>query len=153
MKLPAPYGGQLSLPCHNCPLIDHILCHMNSILATISYIFNIRCQIFHLRHGGSSVSILSSSLTKTRPRLFSSHTCLLSRLFHVPWFYYPNIVRGWVKNLKLFNIQFYPVSCYLSHISLNIFLSTLFSVTHSLYSSLNKRETESYTHIKQQAIL
>jgi hypothetical protein len=79
-----------------------------------------------------------------------SHTCYMSHAPHHPWFVHPNNIWWSVQVMKLHIMQSSPVFCHsplLRSKCPNILLSTLFSNTLNLCSSL-VWETKFHTHTK-----
>ena len=77
------------------------------------------------------------------------HVCYMSHPSNSSWFDHTNIWWG-VGDHKIPHYVFFPTPITLSLLGPNIFLSTLFLNTLSLYSSFNMR-TKFQTHTKQEA--
>jgi hypothetical protein len=76
---------------------------------------------------------------------FLTHACHIPSLPYSPLFDLPYDIWWWVNIMKLPILQLFPLSCYFIQ-GPNICLSTLFSNTSSLFSSLNVRSQLSYPY-------
>jgi hypothetical protein len=69
----------------------------------------------------------------------------MSHPSHSSWFYHANNI-GWVRIIQLRMTQLPPLPCYPALLGPNILLSTLFSNTLSLHSSLNVSDQVSHPY-------
>jgi hypothetical protein len=97
-----------------------------------------------------SIWILSCFLRispqKPSMQLSSTHTCYMSRPSHSSWLFHPNNI-GWAVQIissPLFSCLHSPAT--LSLLGWNILLSTLFSNTVSLHSSLDVSDYVSHPY-------
>jgi len=148
-KFPAFYGTQTELatcpypqPNQSSPCPPHPN-SWRSILISASHL----CLVL------PSAFSPSCFLTKTlyAPLLSPIHVCYMSCPPNSCWFDHANIWWG-VRDHKTPHCVFFSTPVTLSLLGPNIFLSTLFLNTLSLYSSFNMR-TKFHTHTKQEAQL
>ena len=148
-EFPAFYGTQTELAiCPSpqpdqsspCPPSQFLKIHFNISLPSM------------LRFSKCSLSILfpHQNPVHTAP-LPHIHVCYMSHPSNSSWFDYANIWWG-VKDHKIPHYVFFSTPVTLFLLGPNIFLSTLFLNTLSLYSSFNMR-TKFHTHTQQEAQL
>jgi hypothetical protein len=102
----------------------------------------------HLRLGLPSGSFPPRFPTNILYAFLFSHLCYMPCLSHPPWLDYSNSNCIWrrVRVMKLLIMEFPPTSCHFISLRTKIPLSTLFSNTLSLCSSLNVRDQVSHSN-------
>jgi hypothetical protein len=94
----------------------------------------------HIRLGLSGGLFPFGPPTKNLYSFLFFHSCYMPRPFHLPWFDHSNYTWRRVQII----MHFSSLSCHFSLLSLNAFISTLFSSTLSLCSSLKIRDQVSH---------
>jgi hypothetical protein len=134
---------------HKNPQLVHILSHMNPVHTIPPYFPEIHSNIILLSTSRSSEWFLPFRFSDQNFVSIShlSHSWYMPYPSHPPWFDHPNNIWS-VEVMKLLTVQCLAVSL----LGLNVLLSTLFSYTFTLCSSL-RRETNIHTYTKQQVKL
>jgi hypothetical protein len=126
----------------------HILSQTNSVHISPSRLSKIHPNIIHPPTFWFSYRPLSFCLFLQQCICVSllPHLCYLSHPSHPPRLDYFNCIWRKVQIRKLLVMQFSPLSCHLIPLRPNILLSTLFSNTLSLRSSLKFRDQGSHPY-------
>jgi hypothetical protein len=130
---------------HNSPLLVPVMSHMHSvhIVPPIS-LRSIIILSSHLCLGLPSGLFCSSFPPKLRTHFSSLYLCYMPRLSHPPWLNHPNNIRCSVQVMKLHIAQSSPVSRHFLPLRSRYSLSTLFSNTINVCSSLSVRHQVSH---------
>jgi hypothetical protein len=147
-------------PLHQNPKVHHcihqrlppapILSKVNPFHTLPAYLPKIRPNPFLPSMPRSFKWSLSLGLSQQNPVHFSPLSYACHMPCPPPWFDLPNNIWWWVQVMKLPIVQLSPVTS--SLLGASILLSTLFSNTVSLCSSLMLK-TKFHTHTKQMAEL
>jgi hypothetical protein len=127
---------------------SHILSQINPIHTTLSYVSKICLNIILPFTSRSAWWPLSLWISNQNPVCIPllPHSCYMPCSSHPPWLDHSKYTWWRVQVLKLLIIQFSPTSLTYSLFGPNILLSTLFSDTLSLCSSLNVRNQVSHPY-------
>jgi len=133
---------------HKCPSSVPILSHIDPVHSLTSYFLKVRLNSILPSTPGSPKWSLSFMFPHQNPVYASplSHMRYMPRPSLSSRFDHPNHIWWRVQISKFLIMWFYPLPCYLSLFGPNILLSTLFSNTLSLRSSLNVSDQVSHPY-------